>query len=397
MSSALEGIKILDFSQIYSGPLCTLMLRDLGAEVIKIERAEVGDPVRSNAPATEGLEGGIFIILNRGKKGITINLKSEKGRNICRELAQKVDVVVQNFSPGTMDKLGLGSEDLCKLNPRLIYASISAFGQTGPSRNLGGYDPVAQAMGGLMSVTGFPDSPPTRCGISIADFTTGIFTALAITAAVVHRMKTGEGQTIDISLQDCIWMLTSIEHSPYYFIDHKVPQRMGNGHPVNTPSNTYPAKNGWVLIATGALDQIHRLYRIMGREDLINTPLGLNQKERVKYRDQIDNLVTDWTRERSVEEITKVLGDAEIPCSMVPSFDQVCHDPQLLHREMIIDVDQVVSGKVKTPGSVFKLSKTPGNIRYPAPFLGQHNLEVLGGMLGYSEADLMKLASDDVV
>jgi len=397
MAGALEGIRILDFTQVYSGPFCTLLLRDLGAEVIKVERLGAGDSIRNDAPLTQGSESGTFIILNRGKKSITVNLKSDKGRDICRELAKKMDVVVENFSPGTMDKLGLGSQELCQLNSKLIYASISAYGHAGPRRNDIGYDPVAQAMGGLTSVTGMPDGPPTKCAVAIADFSAGVFTALSIMAALMHRMKTGEGQTIDISLQDCVWLLTSIEFSPHYFINGNVPQRWGNGHPAMVPGNLYPAKDGSVRIDTGTLSQVERLYRTMGREDLLGTPLCLNQKERVKYREQIDASVTEWTKTKSAEEIVSKLKMADVPCVKVPAFDEVCNDPQLLSREMIIEVEQTVSGKVKTPGSVFKLSKTPGDATCPAPFLGEHNLEVYSSMLGYSEGEITDLADKGIV
>jgi CoA:oxalate CoA-transferase len=396
MAASLDGIKVLDFTQVYAGPFCTLLLRDLGAEIIKVERPEGGDTVRNTAPLTKGLESGIFIILNRGKKSITVNLKSEKGRDICRELAKKVDVVVENFSSGIMDTLGLGSQELCKLNPKLIYASISAYGHTGPRRDDKGYDPVAQAMGGLTSVTGMPDTP-TKCGVAIADFSTGLFTALSIVAAIVYRMKTGEGQVIDMSLQDSVWLLTSIEFSPHYFIDGKVPQRFGNGHPAMTPGNLYPAKDGSVRIDTGVLSQVERVYRAMGREDLIGTPLCSNQEERIKYREQIDALVTGWTKTRSTEEILSILKHADVPCVKVPTFDEVCNDPHLISREMIIEIEQTISGKVKTPGSLFKLSKTPGNVNFPSPYLGEHNQEVYSSMLGYTEQEIVNLASDGII
>lgn len=397
MAGALDGIKVLDFTHVYSGPFCTLLLKDLGAEIIKVERTVGGDPVRNDAPRTEGLEGGTFIILNRGKKSITLNLGEEKGRDICRALAKEVDVVVENFTPGTMDKLGLGSQELCKLNPKLIYASVSAFGHTGPRKDDIGYDPIVQAMGGLASVTGFPDSPPTKCGVAIADFSSGLFAALAIVAALVHRSKTGEGQTIDMSLQDCIWLLSAIEFSPYYFLEGRVPQRTGNGHPTMTPGNLYPAKDGSVIIATGVLAQVQRLFRLIGGEDLVNSPLCSQQSERIKYKGQIDALVAEWTKARSMEEIVNQLKNIDVPCSMVPSFDQVCNDPHLLSREMIVEVEQLVSGKVKTPGSLFKLSKTPGDVKLPAPFHGEHNLEVYSGMLGYTEQEIMNLANDGIV
>ncbi len=397
MAGALDGVKVLDLSRAYAGPLCTLTLRDMGAEIIKVEMTGSGDTVRNDYPLTRGSESGTFIILNRGKKSVTLDLKSDKGRSMCLELVKKVDVLIENFSPGTMEKLGLGSQELCKLNPGLIYASISAYGQTGPRRNTVGYDPIIQAMGGMTGVTGFPDSPPIKCGVSVADFSGGLYTAIAILGALHHRQNTGQGQTIDISLQDCVWLLTSIEYSPPYFLTGHILPKLGNGHPAMTPGNLYMAKDGPVLISTGVLDQVHRLYKIMGREDLIDTPLGANQRERIKYKEQIDTIVGEWTITKTVDEIVKQLQEAEIVCSPVPSFDQVCNDQHLISREMIIEVEQPVSGKVKTPGSLFKLSKTPGNVKFPAPMLGEHNLEIYSGMLGHTEEEINQLSMEGVI
>jgi len=397
MTSVLEGIKVLDLTSIYSGPFCTLLLKDLGAEVIKLEKRDAGDLIRSDIPHTEGNEGGPFIILNRGKKSITVDLKTEKGRRICQELAKKVDVLVENFSPGTMDKLGLGSHEMCRLNPRLIYASISAYGQTGPRRDYPGFDPVAQAMGGITCVTGFPDNP-VRCGVSIADFSSGFFTSLAIVSALYHRLKTGEGQIIDISMQDCIWQLTSIEYAPYYFLNHVLPPRLGNGHAAMIPCNLYPTKDGSrVYVNAGVLSQVHRLYTAMGRKDLIDTPLGANQNVRFQHRQEIDDVITAWTKTKTAQEIQDILKNADVPCTKLPSFDEVCQDPQLLSRDMIIEVDQPISGKVKVPGSLFKMSRTPGKIDYHAPFLGENNLDVLSEMLGYSEEEIAKLADEGII
>jgi crotonobetainyl-CoA:carnitine CoA-transferase CaiB-like acyl-CoA transferase len=264
MPGVLDGIKVLDFTQVYSGPFCTMLLKDIGAEIIKVERPGSGDLTRNDIPHTEGGEGGAYIILNRGKKSITIDLKSPKGREIILRLVKKVDVLVENYSPGTMDKLGLSSKELCALNPKLIYASLSAYGQTGPLRDYPGFDPVSQAMGGMTAVTGFPDRP-TRTGVSIGDFSSGFFTAFSIVAALLHRFRTGEPQTIDISMQDCIWQLTSIEYSPYYFLNHQEPPRLGNGHSAMIPCNLYPTKDGRVIINAGVLSQVHRLYTAIGR------------------------------------------------------------------------------------------------------------------------------------
>ncbi len=396
MTSILEGIRVLDFTQVYSGPFCTLLLRDLGADIIKIERPGSGDLTRSDVPRTQGLEGGAYIILNRGKKSVTLNLKTEKGIRICKELAKKVDVVVENFSPGTMDKLGLGSEELCLLNPGLIYASLSAYGHTGPLRDYPGFDPVAQAMGGMTMVTGLPDNP-TRCGVSVADFSSGFFTAFSIVSALLHKVKTGEGQTIDISMQESIWQLTSIEFSPYYFLNGQEPPRLGNRHSAMIPSNLFPTKDGRIFIMAGVLEQLRRLYTVIGRKDLLDTPLCGNQSERSQYRDEIDNIIIEWTKTRTTAEIMQVLKEADVPCSRLPTFSEVCNDPQLLSRNDIIEVEQTISGKVKVPGSIFKLSKTPGKIDYPAPFLGQNNYDVLSEVLAYSEEEINRLIEEGVL
>ncbi|MFC1900349.1 CaiB/BaiF CoA transferase family protein [Chloroflexota bacterium] len=396
MTSILDGIRVLDLTQIYSGPFCTLLLRDLGASIIKVERPAAGDLIRSDVPHTQGLESGAFITLNRGKKSITLNLSTEKGKKICKELVNKVDVLVENFSPGTMDKLGLGSKELCKLNKGLIYASISAYGQTGPLRDYPGFDPVAQAMGGMTMVTGLPENP-TRCGVSIADFSSGFFTAFSIIGALLHKMKTGEGQTIDISMQECIWQLTSIEFAPYYFLNGQEPPLLGNRHAAMIPCNLYPTKDGRIFIMAGVLDQLRRLYVVMGREDLLDTPLYANQNERYIYREEIDSIITEWTKVNTTDEILDILKKADVPCSKLPTFSEVCSDPQLLSRNAIIEVEQTISGKVKVPGSIFKLSKTPGKIDYPAPFLGQDNYEILSEILGYNEVEIGQLIDEGIL
>jgi CoA:oxalate CoA-transferase len=397
MNSILNGIKVLDLTNVFSGPYCTMLLKELGAEVIKVERTESGDVIRKDAPLTKGAESGIFIILNRGKKSITLDLKTTKGIEIVKQLIKKVDVLVENFSPGTMDKLGLGSKEMSALNPRLIYASISAYGQTGPRRNYPGFDPVAQAMGGLTSVSGHPDGPPTRCAVSVADFGTGLYTAYAIVGALYYRQQTGEGQVIDMSLQDCVWALTSIEFSPIYFITGRIPQRLGNGHVSATPGNLYPTKDGYIIISCGVLSQVHRLYTAMGRADLINSPLGDNQNVRIKHKNEIDSVVGDWTKTRTTEELVKTLQKVDVPCSGVPTFDQVCQDEQLLSRGMITEVEQPISGKVKVPGSVFKLSKTPGDVNYPAPHLGEHNEEIYTELLGYSQREIEEFSNKHII
>ena len=396
MAGILDGIKVLDFTQVYSGPFCTLLLRNFGAEIIKVERPGSGDLTRNDWPHTEGHEGGNYIILNRGKQSLTVDLKSEKGRQIVKDLAKKVDVLVENFSPGTMEKLGLASDEMCALNPGLIYASISAYGQTGPYRDYPGFDPVSQAMGGMTAVTGFPDQP-VRCGVSIADLASGHFAATSILGALIHRMKTGEGQVIDISMQEAIWTLTSVEYAGYYFLAHQEPPRLGNGHAAMIPCNVYKTTDGGLFIAAGVLAQVQRLYRAMGREDLIDSPLGGNQNLRIQHREEINEAIQSWTKEKTTAEVMEILQSVDVPCSRVPAFSEVCNDPQLLSRDAIIQIEQDISGPVTVPGSIFKMSRTPGRIDYPAPFLGQHNVDILTDMLGYSEADINRLADEGVI
>jgi CoA:oxalate CoA-transferase len=397
MNGALNGIKVLDLTNVYSGPYCASVLRELGAEVIKVERTGFGDVVRRDAPLTEARESATFVILNRGKKSITLNIASEKGREIIHKLVNKCDVLLENFSPGTMDKLGFGSKEMCTRNPRLIYASLSAYGQTGPKKNYPGFDPVIQALGGLSSVNGQPDSPPTKCAVSIGDFGTGLYLAAAIMGALYYREKTGRGQVVDVSIQDCVWMLTSIEFSPTYFLKGKVPKRLGNGHPIMIPGNMYPTKDGNVIISVGVLAMVHRLYRAMGREDLIDTPLGQNQDVRVNYRNEIDTAISNWTKTLTGAEVESILRQADVPCGIVPTFDQVCHDEQLISRGMITQVEQTMSGKITVPGSVFKMSETPGNPNSPAPMLGEYNEEIYSGLLGLSDKEIEDLSEEHII
>ena len=397
MAKALENVKVLDFTRFLTGPVCTMMLRELGAEVIKVEIPDGGDGVRHLFPATEAGEGYMFVIVNRGKKSITLNLKSDKGREIARELVKKVDVTIENFSTGVTDRLGLGYEELRKINPSLIYASITGFGHTGPEASGLGYDMIAQARGGLMSLTGNKDGPPIRSAAATADYLGGVHATISIQAALLHREKTGEGQAIDISLQDGIWNLTAIEHAGYYFLTGKAPPRLGNEALPNSPSGSYATNDGWIVLNAPTDDEWGRIARAIGREELITNPKYAAAKERVKNREDVNAILSEWTKERTMAAAVRELSNARVACSEVPTFDQVANDPQLLSREMIVEVEQPLSGKLKVPGSVFKLSKTPGDPTPPAPRLGQHNYEVYSGLLGYSEQEIKKLGDDGII
>ncbi|UCC60601.1 MAG: CoA transferase [Dehalococcoidia bacterium] len=397
MAKALEGIRVLDLTRMYGGPFCTMLLAELGAEVIKVEIPEAGDGVRNLAPQTEGQESYPFVILNRGKLGVTLNLDSEAGRNICRELVGKSDVLIENFTPGVTEKLGLSYEQLQPLNPKLIYASISGFGQTGPSRTQVAFDTIIQAMGGLVSVNGQPDSPPTKVAPAIADFLGGVYAIIAILAALQYRSVSGLGQQIDISMQDSVWAITAIQHLPVYLMTGQEPPRLGNRMIEVTPFNIYPAKDGYVVIAIVTVGKWERLLGVLGREDLKDVPEYRSQVDRVKHMDVIDSMVEEWSRERTVNEIVALLRPLDLPCSAVPTFGQVTEDPQLASREMQVEVEQLISGKLKVPGSVFKMSETPGDPSQPAPFVGQHNAEVYSSLLGYDSETIDRLQREGVI
>ncbi len=397
MTGALSGVRVVDFSRMYAGPYCSMILRELGAEVIKIEFRESGDACRTIPPITEGGEGYIFSILNRGKKSITLEMRDEEGQRIARELIKRGDVLLENFTPGVMDRLNLGWKDVNELNPRIIYASLSGFGQTGPNAGRAAYDTVAQAMGGLMSVTGFPENPPTKCGPAIADLSGGAYTVIAILAALQHRNSSGRGQRVDVSLQDCIWLMTAVETlAPYVLSGHSA-GRIGNMHPSIVPWNNYRAKDGYIVLCVVTIGQWQKLAEVIGRADLIEDPDTLSLASRVERRDELDMIVADWVKARTVADIQKIMDEASLPCAPVMDTERLINDPHIGSRQMVVDVDQMISGPLKMPGTVFKLSATPGDPSAPAPFLGEHNTEVYGGLLGYSEEKIEELIGQGII
>jgi CoA:oxalate CoA-transferase len=396
MAKALEGVKVLDFTQYLSGPHCTSVLSELGAEIIKVEMPGKGEPERVAMPMTPKRESYQFLSYNRGKKSITLNLKSPKGMEIARKLAAKVDVLVENFAPGVLERLGLGYEEAKRINPRIIYASISGFGQTGPRRDDVSYDVVAQAMGGLMSVTGYTDGEPLKAGISLGDYMGGYNGVIAILAALYFRTVTGEGQAIDISMQDGIWAMVFPDRANY-FDTHIVPKRFGNKLSSSAPFGAYNAKDGYVVICTITDPQWHKVLQAMGREELIGEQRYATRENRTKNMSEVDGLVQAWCKGKTVEEIFASLKKFGVPCSPLPTFDQVAGDPQLLSREMIVEVDQPISGRVKLSGSVYKMSKTPGDRKMRVPAVGEHNEEIYGELLGIDAEEMKKLKEESVV
>lgn len=396
MAKALEGVRVLDFTQYLSGPHCTSVLSELGAEIIKIEMPGKGEPERQAMPMTPKRESYQFLSYNRGKKSITLNLKSPKGVEIVKKLVTRVDVLVENFAPGGMERLGLSYEEVRKLNPGIIYASISGFGQTGPRRNDVSYDVVAQAMGGLMSVTGHADGEPLKAGVSLGDYMGGYNGVIGILAALYYRTVSGEGQAIDISMQDGIWAMVFPDRANY-FDTGVVPKRYGNKLSSSAPFGAYNAMDGHVVICTITDPQWHKVLQAMGREDLIGEQRYATRELRTKNMEEVDGLVQEWCKKKTVEEVFSILKKFGVPCSPLPTFDQVASDPHLLSREMVVDVEQPISGSVKLSGSVYKMSRTPGNRRMRVPEVGEHNEEIYGGFLGLDAEEMRKLKEEGII
>ncbi|MBI2869680.1 MAG: CoA transferase [Chloroflexi bacterium] len=397
MAKALEGIKVLDFTQVYVGSLCTLLLRELGAEVVKIERPGTGDMVRTQPPFIPGgQESANFIAFNRGKKGITLNLASAKGRRLCLEMAKKADIVVENFRPGVMDRLGLSYEEIRGINPGIVYASASGFGHTGPRSHEPGFDMVAQVAGGVTCVEGFPDMPPIPSAVPIGDCLAPLYAAIAILAALRFRAVSGQGQWIDISQQDSVWSLVALQFGAPYFATGQIPRRWGTAIPSHTPFGIFPAQDGYVVLCVGTTDQWEGLLRALGREDLVGVERLRTAAGRVSNRAEVETLVREWTVTRPKAEILAAWQAFRLPCTVVPEFTDVVSDPQLLARDMIVEIDQPGSGRLKMPGSVLKLSRTPGDPVAPSPGLGQHNQEVYTD-LGLTAADIEALRREGVI
>jgi len=392
----LADLLVLDLSRVLAGPYCTMMLADLGAEVIKVERPGRGDGTRQWGPPWAGGESAYYLSVNRNKKSITLNLESEEGREIVRQLSAQADVVVENWRVGTMEKWGLGYETLRVLNPRLIYCAITGYGQTGPYRDRPGYDFIIQAEGGIMSITGPVGGPPMKVGVAIVDITAGLFAALAILAALHERERSGQGQYIDIALLDSqVAWLANVGSN--YLISGQRPARYGNAHPNIVPYEPFPTADGWIAVGVGNDRQWQRLCELAGWDDLAADERFTTNPQRVEHRDILVPILRERFRARTSEEWRAALLEAGIPCGPINTIDQVFSDPQVLAREMVVELPHPTAGTVRLAGSPLKLSRTPVRIEQPPPLLGQHTEEVLSKRLGYTSADLARLRDEGVI
>ena len=396
MSGPLEGIRVVDLTRILAGPYCTMMLGDMGAEIIKIENPDGGDDTRSWGPPFLNGVSTYFISINRNKKSLTLNLKDERGKELLRDLIRKSDIMVENFRPGTLDKLGFSWEEIHRINPAMIFASLSGFGQTGPRKSEPGFDVVIQGEGGLMSITGEPDGPPNKVGASVADITAGMLAAQGILLSLYHREKTGVGQMVDVGMLDGQVALLTY-HANGYFATGKIPPRRGNKHPSITPYETYSCKDGYFNLGVGNDSLWRRFCDATGLGEIKEDPKFAVNKDRVDNRLELQEILDAFFAEKTVGETLDALRGAGIPCGPINNLAQVLSEPQVLAREMVVDVDVPVAGPTKVTGVPIKLSKTPGSVRTPPPTLGQHTEEVLESVLGMDEAQRNALRQEGVV
>ena len=396
MSGPLAGYRIIDVTQMLSGPMATMILGDQGADVIKVEHPRGGDDTRSWPPFYEGGESTYFQSVNRNKKSLTLDLKLEEGKKILRRLVERSDIFIQNFRPGTIERLGFGYEECSALNPRLIYASISGYGQSGPSRERPAYDILLQAEGGLMSITGEQEGNSCKTGIAIADLTTALFAIQGILLAVIAREKSGRGQFIDMAIQDGQAALMS-HAAGNFFGTGKPPGRMGNRHPSICPYRDFACSDG-VLIVAAANDSLwDRFARTIGRDDLAENPKWKTNDGRVKGRDELEAEIEKILATKTRAEWGNIISNAGIPCGPVKDIGEVASDPQILHRDMVVEIDHAKTGVLKMMGIPVKLSETPGEVKLPPPILGEHTEEILRDLLGQPPEAVESLREQGVI
>jgi crotonobetainyl-CoA:carnitine CoA-transferase CaiB-like acyl-CoA transferase len=386
----LDGVTIVDFTRVLSGPYCTMLLADMGARVIKIEQPGRGDDTRAWGPPFVNGESAYFLSINRNKESLTLDLKHPAAREALDRLLPQADVLVENFRPGTMERLALGYDALAQRYPRLVYCSISGFGQTGPRREEPGYDAVMQGEGGLMSITGAPDGPPFRLGVAIADIVSGMFAAQGIAMALLARVRSGRGQRVDIGMLDSTVALLTYQ-AGIYFATGATPGRMGNRHPTIVPYETFTASDGDFVVAVGNDDQWRRFCGVLGAEDLAGEERFATNRARVSNYVALRPLLVERMRSRSRSEWVRDLKAAGVPCGSVREVGDVLQDPQLDARQMIETVEHMTAGAIRVLGVPIKLSDTPGGVRAAPPALGQHTdriLEVECGMTARQIADL---------
>ncbi len=397
MQKVLEGIRVLDLSRVLSGPYCSSQLADMGAEVIKVEQPGGWDD-RSLGPfAANGQSIAYSMMGSRNKKGITLDIRSKKGREIFRELVKVSDVVLENFSPTGREIMGLSYPALKEINPAIILVSISGFGQYGPYRHKLSFDPAAQAASGAMAYTGFPGGPPTRAQVGYVDFGAGLHAALGTMFALYHRERTGIGQSVDVSLFDVAVGFTGGLGGPAeYKLNNVLRPQIGN-HSYHNFSNCFATKDGWIVISVISNGLWSRFLEAVDMKHLLGDARFESDEARYQNRELFEPLVAEWMAPRTTLEVEQLMDKARVPCGRVNTVADLLHDPQVLAREMLVDLEHPGLGTVPVPGVVVKLSETPGKIEHRGPTIGEHNEEVYCGLLGLTSEQLGSLRAEDVI
>ncbi len=387
---SLTGLRVLDLSRVLAGPFCTQLLGDLGAEIIKIEPPGKGDDTRQWGPPWFHGESAYYLCCNRNKKSVTINFKTAQGRELICRLAALADIVVENFKVGALKAYGLDYSSLHQINPRLIYCSITGYGQDGPYKHLPGYDFIIQAQGGIMSLTGEAEGAPCKVGVAIADMMSGMYAANAILAALFYRERTGLGQQVDIALFDAqISWLANVAMN--YLVSNEPPQRFGNAHPNLVPYQIFAAADDFIAIGVGNDEQFRRLCAALARTDLLQNPNYVTNPQRVAHRETLIQQLQNEFQKQPVAVWLEKMARTQIPAAPINTVPQALHDPQTQFRRMVQSVPHACGEEVRLLGPVPKFSKTTSEIRLPPPLLGQHTKEVLQGLLGLEEKSIQTL------
>ncbi|MGY2046581.1 CaiB/BaiF CoA transferase family protein [Methylobacterium sp. JK268] len=392
----LAGVKVIELAHIMAGPVCGLMLADMGAEVVKVEKSEGGDDTRRMTPPVQGGESAAYMMMNRGKTGIALDLKHPDGKAVLRRLLRDADVLIENYRAGTMERLGFGYSTLREENPGLIYCSLSGFGRTGPYADRAGFDLVAQGMSGLMSITGEgPGRPPVKSGAPVTDITAGIVAAMGVLAAYVHRLKTGEGQEVDTSLFEA-GIVQTYWQSAIALATGVAPGPMGSAHPLNAPYEAFPTADGWITV--GAANQTNwlRLLTVLGAEALGQDPRFAENRGRMQHREALAAALSAYFREATSAAWLARLEAGGVPAGPVLDVRAMHADPQTLAREMVVEVEHPRAGPMRTLGLPVKFSRTPGRVHGPAPLLGEHSRRILAAH-GYAPAEIDDLIARGVV
>lgn len=395
MTGPLEGIKVLELSRTLAGPFCSMQLADMGAEVIKVEQPGSGDETRKFTPPEVNGEATYYMSLNRNKKGITVNLKTEEGQQIIKDLVKDSDILVENFKTGTMESFGLDYDTLKKINPRLIYCAVSGFGRTGPMRNEPAYDILMQGFGGLMSVTGEKDREPAKAGFSIVDLSTGLYATIAILLALYSREQTGNGQYVEASLLESVISLSSYLGQST-LVTGEAPQRYGSAHPSLMPYQAFETKDSYITIAVTNDKSWRKMCDAFGLFEIKDHPKYAKNTDRVENRLELEQIITSYTKTQLSSEIIENLKTVGVPCGPINDLTEVLSHPQVKARNMVEEVSHPLIGDFKMLGIPIKLNETPGAINKSAPLLGENTEEILS-MIGYKASDIAKLKENGVL